>query len=245
MLLNESYSFDILTWHALVENHFGTDTLARDSFLDYVAETNIHGMEHEFFFSDFLVEYETSETPLALCTDEELLEATLTHMFGDVKKVYKTDKDGKKITGMHKGTKRYKGSRKERVNAAVKEYYSDPKNAEAHREDMRRRYHEKKRLENAQKAEDDNKEAKEKGMSVDELKAERKKNQPKQKRAFHFKNRKKKEKPQVDKKPEKEKPSYDHPLKAKSDDDYKKADELKQDLKTMSRADRIKHLAAM
>lgn len=87
---------------------------------------------------DTLVEYQIKDTPLSLIPCDDLLEATLRFMYGDDRK-YKKDSDGKTVVGMHKDTKRYSGSKKERAQQAAKTYYHKGNNLEKQKLRMRKR----------------------------------------------------------------------------------------------------------
>lgn len=145
-LHNEQTLFHLIE-EATIEAYGDDYKLYFESIRDYILQTEI---SQEFLneASDFegesieLQEYVTAETPLALIPDTELLEAVLELFY---EKSYSRDKDGKVITGLHKGTNRYTGTRKERVAKAVKAYYDKGDNREKHNADMRRRYRLKKR----------------------------------------------------------------------------------------------------
>lgn len=154
--------------------------LALESILSYIEETALTNLdtpisEAEEEIQEFMiVERETADTPLLfIMEDADLLEATLNHFFAQERR-YKKDKDGKRITGRHHATKRYSGSRKERMRQAAREYYSDPKHAEEQRIRMRERRAEEKKAEEEEQFRGDIRKAEEEGRHVSDVTRERK-----------------------------------------------------------------------
>lgn len=202
MIIPEQTLFALIK-ESCIEKYKQDYKIYLESILCYIAETEIgRGFisEAEDFLAEsgeqhadiYLQEYITSDTPLSLIPDENLLEAVL-EMFYE--KVYEKDKDGKTITGRHKGTNRYTGSRRERLAKATKAFYDKGDNREKHNADMRRRYRikagTKKKEQEASNQQKDAARAKKEGISLAAAAAKRKE-ETKPRRRFHRKNRAKK-----------------------------------------------------
>lgn len=116
--------------------------------------------------------YDVSETPLsALEFDAELFEAAL-HFLKDENKL-RRDKDGKAIVGMHKGTNRYKGDKKDRDKQKAKAYYDRGNNREIQNARMRKRRAIEKNVKKADQNAKDRAEAEERDIPLSQIRDER------------------------------------------------------------------------
>lgn len=121
--------------------------LIKEQLLEFILVTEIKSPEATQLAESEAEEYELQEyviedTVLSYIKDEALLEAIIESFFD---RDYKTDKNGKKIVGMNKGTVKHSGKTKaERARQAARLYYGKPGRREEQNARMRA-YRKKKR----------------------------------------------------------------------------------------------------